>query len=229
MNPILETLQNKQLIWRGFQQAVQPAPIATGYAQLDNNLAGGLPNQGVVEIKTLNGIGEIRVFAHYLAQVQKQGLIIFVAPPALVASEFLLSIGLDISQVYILTPENESDALWCVEHCLKSGCCKSILLWHTAHIALHQIKRLMLAAEKGQSCLLLYRPLSLNSLALPVNMSLRFYPHQQGLEVVIDKCRSRPPLAAFILDMHQQWQALTLPIVPKNIGLTRVNTNAQAS
>ncbi|GLX77908.1 recombinase RecA [Thalassotalea insulae] len=209
MNPIIESLTNQRLLWRGFEQKAQPKSIATGYEQLDEKLAGGLPEYGVVEIKSLNGIGEVRLFSRYLLQAQQQGLIVFIAPPALVSSEFLHAIGLDISQVYILTPEHEKDALWCAELCLKSGCCQSVLLW-CADIALHQVKRLLLASETGHSCLLLYRPLLKHSLALPVHISMRFIADALGIKVTVDKCRGCAPSSAFIVDMQAHWPEFTV-------------------
>lgn len=207
MNPIIEKLQNSQLVWRGFEHAIKEDLISTNYPLLDQKLKGGLPQKGVIEIKTLNGIGEIRVLAQYLHQQHKTGLIFFIAPPAMISSEFFSSIDIDINQIYVITPATDIEALWCAELCLKSESCACVLLWqHSATI--HQTKRLSLATEQGKSSLFFFRPYSTSLASLPAQLSLCFTAHPLGIAIAIDKYKGGRTSSAFVVSMAKQWPEL---------------------
>lgn len=224
-NALLNKLQHKQWLWRGFQTQHHEGTISSGYPELDKKLAGGFPKQGVIELKTLNGIGEIRAVVPYLRALQHQGIIVLIAPPAHISSEFLVQSGIDVNRILLLTPKEEKEALWCAEQCLKSGCSASVLLWLQT-LEIHQVRRLNLASEKGQASLLLFRLPTAASFTLPVSLSIRFLPLSYGLKVAIDKRKGGKNHQEFIIRMNQHWPDLALPNKANNVVELMQNSKA---
>ena len=70
MNSTLEYLKNKQLIWHATQAKETTGLDSSGFVELDEQLGGGLPEQGLVDIQSPVGIGELRLLLPYLKQRQ---------------------------------------------------------------------------------------------------------------------------------------------------------------
>ena len=207
--------QNQGLLWYGNRNDQLAGRLATGFDSLDKALSGGWPPQGVVDIKTPMGIGEIRLMLPYLQNKQAQGLLVLIAPPTLISAEFLLANGIDLSRVLLLNLYQEEEALWAAEQCLKSGCCALVLLWQKA-LSVKQARRLLLSTEQGKSSLLLYRlAQKAMSFSIPSHLSMSLQPHELGIQVRIDKQRGGQPSAEMTLDMQSRWPDLTLPSVTK--------------
>ncbi|MGP9800667.1 translesion DNA synthesis-associated protein ImuA [Rheinheimera sp. NSM] len=207
MSALLEQLARRQLLWQGnsCQAAYQAVP--SGYPELDQQLAGGFPASGLIELQTQLGIGELRLLLPYLQQQHSSGrLLVLISPPAMPCADMLCAAGITLSQLVIVTPKTGKEALWAAEQCLQSGCCASVLLWQ-AGLKLAQARRLQLAAEQGAASLvLLRRPAT--GLSLPVNLSLELKPHRQGLQLSVHKRKGGWPGSAFVLDMRSRWPAL---------------------
>ncbi len=210
MSNILDYLKNKQLVWQGNQEDMCLAASPSGYPELDAHLDGGLPEQGIIDIQSDTGIGELRLFLPYLLrrEAQQQGLLAIVGAPLRINSETLAEAGFDLAQVLILQPNNAQEALWAVEQCLKSGCCHSVLAWHRP-LQVHQVKRLQLAAKQGGSLCLMFRQQQ-QSISLPVTMAVQLAAHSQGISVQVNKRVGSWNNNGINLDMRQHWPALTL-------------------
>ncbi|MDX1677705.1 translesion DNA synthesis-associated protein ImuA [Arsukibacterium sp.] len=233
MSALLEQLTRRQLLWQGDSQQLAYQAVASGYPELDQQLAGGLPATGLIDIQTQIGIGELRLLLPYLQTQQQhsQRLLAFISPPAELSADMLSASGLKLSQLLIITPDNPADnsaqaaksvkqgrtakplsaqqqALWAAEQCLQSGCCASVLLWPAA-ISLAQARRLQLAAEQGAASMIVFRD-SAQTLCLPVNLSIRLQPDPQGLKLTVLKRKGSWPAAPFKISMQQQWPALCL-------------------
>ncbi|SNY44768.1 hypothetical protein SAMN06297280_0782 [Arsukibacterium tuosuense] len=237
MSALLDQLTRRQLLWHGDSQQLAYQAVASGYPELDQQLAGGLPATGLIDIQTDAGIGELRLLLPYLQQQQQhsQRLLVFIAPPAELSADMLAGAGLDLSQLLIITPgqqaaatanvaarhkksaeKNQSakkfsvqqQALWAAEQCLQSGCCATVLLWPAA-ISLAQARRLQLAAEQGAASMVVFRNAS-QTLSLPVNLSIRLQPDPLGLQVTVLKRKGSWPAAPFQVNMQQKWPALCL-------------------
>ena len=218
MNTILNYLKSKQLVWHGNHvSAVLPA-ASTGFSELDAALAGGFPEQGVVDIHSALGIGELRLLLPYLCarQQTQQRLLVFIAPPMQLNSEMLAEYGFALSQVLFIHPEDPQQALWSAEQCLKSACCQAVLLWHQG-LEIHQVKRLQLAAEQGQALQVLFRSQLDISLSLPVTLAMKLRTDPAGLSLEITKRKGGWSRAPFVLNMAQHWPALTLSSRHDNI------------
>ena len=83
MSALLEQLARRQLIWQGNNQQAAYQAVSSGFAELEQKLAGGFPATGLIDIQTEYAIGELRLLLPYLVQQQSQGrLLVLIAPPA---------------------------------------------------------------------------------------------------------------------------------------------------
>lgn len=230
MSALLEQLARRQLVWHGDSQQVAYQGVNSGYSELDQQLGGGLPATGLIDIHTEAGIGELRLLLPYLQQQQQQTqrLLVFIAPPAELSADMLAAAGLNLCQLLIITPGQQSkpklprsakapagkksaikqDALWAAEQCLQSGCCATVLIWPAA-MSLAQARRLQLAAEQGAASMVLFRRPG-QALSLPVNLSFSLQPQPHGLQLTVLKRKGSWPAAPFLIDMHSRWPALCL-------------------
>lgn len=206
-NPLLQALTSRHLIWRGgtgLGQKTRP----TGLPQLDHKLGGGLPTQGVIDVRSLRGIGELRLFLPSLSEAQGSGrLCVFISPPWQLYAEGLARAGLDLAQVLVVRPGTDAESLWAAEQSLKSGACHAVILWQDS-MTLHQARRLQLAAQQGQAQLVLLR--SSEAPSLPASLCLQLTAHSRGLMVNVLKRRGGWPVREFLLDLRNHWPELTL-------------------
>jgi len=221
MNHILEHLKNKRLIW----QANQPTTFEvnsdvelTGYPELDSALQGGFPQQGVVDIDSSIGIGELRLLLPSLKARQNKSsrLLVLIASPMQINAEMLAEYGFALDQVLIIQPNSAAQALWSAEQCLKSGCCHSVLLWHAA-LEIYQVKRLQMASEKGDCVQFMFRQKHQVSLSLPVPLAIKLSAHKQGVNLQITKRRGGGPADPFAISMQKYWPELSLQSQQTNV------------
>lgn len=218
MNTILNYLKSKQLVWHGNHVKSALSVASSGFSELDLALGGGFPEQGVVGIHSPVGIGELRLLLPCLhaRQQNSQKLLVFIAAPMQLNSEMLAEYGLPLAQILLIQPDTSQQALWSAEQCLKSGCCQTVLLWQQ-NLAIHQAKRLQLAAEQGEALQILLRSQAATRLSLPLSLSLTLAAHPAGLKVHITKRKGGWPRPPFVLSMRQHWPALTLAPIGDNI------------
>ena len=213
MTNLIEQLQRQALVWRGNmakQVVAKQQNLTTGFELLDQHLAGGF-SLGVNEIQSVSGIGELRLLLPVLqAACLEHRLIVFIAPNGNICGQMLAKQGIELSQVLIISPETQQEALWAAEQCLRSGACHSVVMWSQAGLAIHQVKRLQIACAAGNSLHFLLREHKAETATLPFNLSLSLIPHQQGLLVKVNKRKCGWPSMPFTLDMSEHWPALTL-------------------
>lgn len=213
MSALLEQLTRRQLLWHGNSQHTAYQAVPSGYAELDQQLAGGFPATGLIDIQTGTGIGELRLLLPYLQQQQSGGrLLVFISPLAEPCADMLCAAGIVLSQLVIITPKTGKDALWAAEQCLQSGCCASVLLWQVP-LKQAQARRLQLAAEQGAASLILLRRPQ-QGLSLPVNLSIQLQPHRQGVLLSVQKRKGGWPAAPFLVDMQHRWPGLCFSTEP---------------
>lgn len=211
----LNEYQNKGLIWYGCKNNDQIKKVSSHYEQLDKSLHGGFPSEGIIELKTPLGIGELRLLLPYLLEKQSQfdGEMMFIAPPVQLNAEFFLANGLDLNKIIVLPVYEKRKALWAAEQSLSSGCCNVVFLWQN-ELDIKQVRRFMLACEQGSSSLVLIRNVQQHSsklLSLPSALSLSLFPSPQGIQVKIDKQKGGMASAPFLINMSNTWQDLTIP------------------
>ncbi|WJG09495.1 translesion DNA synthesis-associated protein ImuA [Aliiglaciecola sp. LCG003] len=218
MNTLIEQLKNKRLIWQGNQQQVFTSTNSSGYAELDHALQGGFPQQGVIDIDSPIGIGELRLMLPALRSRQQQSnrLVVFIAAPMQINGEMLAEFGFALEQILILQPNSAEQALWSAEQCLKSGCCHGVLLWHK-NVEIPQAKRLQLAAEQGDALQLIFRQDNPLKISLPIDLAMKLASHRQGISVQITKRKGGWLEKPFEVNMSANWPELTLPEMSSNV------------
>jgi len=199
----LDKLLENPRVWRGREQAGRKAGLASGYPELDKYLpGGGWPTGSLTEILTAHyGIGELRLLMPALARLggetpqqdfAEPGWIAWVAPPFQPYPPALQQCGIDLSRMLIVRPKDASEILWSAEQALSSGTCAAVLLWPET-LDDQASRRLQLAAEKGDSWAVAFRPLSARRQASAAALRLELYSGGQGMRVHILKSRGGRP------------------------------------
>jgi hypothetical protein len=184
----LDKLLENPRVWRGRDQAGHRAGLSSGYAELDRHLpGGGWPRESLTEILIDHyGIGELRLLMPALARLSTEaapqdftepGWIAWVAPPFQPYPPALQQCGIDLSRMLIVRPRDDSEILWSAEQALSSGTCAAVLLW-PAMLDDQGSRRLQLAAEKGRSWAIAFRPLAARR--QPSAAALRVELHPDG-------------------------------------------------
>ena len=190
-------------VWRGRNQAQQKAGLASGYPELDRHLpGGGWPTEALTEILTEQyGIGELRLLMPALAQLSAEdaqsdynepGWIAWVAPPFQPYPPALQQCGIDLSRMLIVRPEDPSEILWSAEQALSSGTCAAVLFW-AERLDDQASRRLQLAAEKGHSWAIAFRPMAARLQPSVAALRLELHSSSDGTRVHILKSRGGRP------------------------------------
>lgn len=208
----LEKLLENPRVWRGSSQASSRAGLASGYPKLDQCLpGGGWPQQALTEILIEQyGIGELRLLMPALAELSAEetqtayadndyegsykepGWIAWVAPPFQPYAPALQQCGIDLSRMLIVRPKDDSELLWSAEQALSSGTCAAVLLWPDK-LDDQASRRLQLAAEKGDSWAIAFRPLTARQQPSAAALRLLLQSTGQGTRVHILKSRGGRP------------------------------------
>lgn len=202
----LEKLLENPRVWRGSSQSGTRAGLASGYPQLDRCLpGGGWPLAALTEILIGQyGIGELRLLMPALAELSAEetqvqygeytepGWIAWIAPPFQPYAPALQQSGIDLSRVLIVRPKDDSELLWSAEQALSSGTCAAVLLWPDK-LDDQASRRLQLAAEKGHSWAIAFRPLTARQQPSAAALRLELQPTEQGTRVHILKSRGGRP------------------------------------
>ncbi len=223
MQDIIQHLKSQHLVWQANVTKADSQQFlnSSGFPELDTLLGGGLPPHGVVDMESVGSIGELRLLAPYLKSSLARGVTAFIQPPALMNPLFLHGIGLDINQVWVITPKHPRDALWAAEQCLKSGACSNVLLWQE-ELEIHQVKRLQVASEQGSCPLFMLKPTRPNRLSLPVSLSLKVQGHEQGVSVEVLKRKGGWSKGKVEINFQHYYPQLVVPA--KLVGTAKSHT-----
>lgn len=180
-------------IWRGHEQA-QIQAAATGFAELDRVLPGGGWPMGAVSevLHAQPGVGELSLALPLLQRLtQAQRKVALIAPPYRPYAPRLAASGLQLAQLIVVETDDAQNALWSAEQLLRAGA-GSVLLW-IAQAETQSLRRLQLAAESGDSCVLIYRPERFATEATPSALRLRVWREPSATRVDVLKCRGMKP------------------------------------
>lgn len=201
-SPLDKLLQNPR-VWRGRNQAQQKAGLASGYPELDRHLpGGGWPLKALTEILIEQyGIGELRLLMPALARLSAEdpqsdysepGWIAWIAPPFKPYPPALQQSGIDLSRMLIVRPRDAGETLWSAEQALSSGTCAAVLFW-AERLDDQASRRLQLAAEKGNSWAIAFRPMIARQQPSAAALRLELHSSAQGTRVHILKSRGGRP------------------------------------
>lgn len=210
-SPLDKLLENPR-VWRGRNQAQRKAGLSSGYPELDRHLpGGGWPLQALTEILTEHyGIGELRLLMPALARLtvedpqsdySEPGWIAWVAPPFQPYPPALQQGGMDLSRMLIVRPKSPGEILWSAEQALSSGTCAAVLFW-AEQFDDQASRRLQLAAEKGNSWGIAFRPMAARQQPSAAALRLELHSSVQGTRVHILKSRGgRPTVLTKLLNL----------------------------
>ena len=199
----LDKLLESPRIWRARNQPQAEQGLSSGYEQFDRHLpGGGWPRAALTEILVEQyGIGELRLLMPALASLcveepgdgtVEPGWIAWVAPPLQPYPPALQHRGIDLSRMLIVRPRKESEILWSAEQALSSGTCVAVLLWPKI-LDDQASRRLQLAAEKGASWAIAFRPLAARHEASAAALRIELTASRKGMRLAILKSRGGRP------------------------------------
>jgi hypothetical protein len=184
----LDALLDERRVWKGRAQVQPVAAQPTGHPLLDAALPiGGWPPAALTEILVpANGSGELRLLWPTLARLATAGeRIVLVAPPFVPYPQAWQSAGVDLRQLSVIQA-SDTDALWAVEQCLRSGSCGAVLAW-PGKVDDRALRRLQVAAETGETLAFACR--GQQAAANPSPAALRIAIDVRPRQLRVLKCR----------------------------------------
>jgi hypothetical protein len=191
MSRDLSRLLEHPAIWRG-RSAARTKTLPTGFAALDEGLPGrGWPHAGLIEIlPTCFGAGELFLLLPVLAAVTQRAearWCAWVAPPLQPFGPALAARGVALERVLVINPPQKGLG-WAFEQTLRSGACDIALGWLRSALP-RQIRRLHLAAERGDTLGVLFRPREAARDSSPAVLRIVVEPTAPGARVTLLKSR----------------------------------------
>lgn len=199
-SPELVRLLEHPALWRG-NRVARADVVSSGFDVLDARLpGGGWPRTGLIEVLIPQyGIGELTLLLPALAALSRAPLArwcAWVEPPFEPFAPALAAHGLVLNRILIVRSGEagtglgnaRSNALWAFEQCLGSAACDIVLCWADEIRARH-IRRLQLAAERGRTLGVLFRPLSAALQASHAILRLELSAAADGLRASLLKSR----------------------------------------
>ena len=170
VNSELARLLEHPAIWRGTSVA-RTEVFPSGFSALDERLpGGGWPRSGLVEILVSRfGVGELTLLLPALAALTRRPMArscAWVAPPFEPFAPTLAAHGIALERVLVIrvptarkrrTRGSPEAILWAFEQSLGSGACDVVMAW-AGRPRPKEIRRLQLAAERGRTLGVLFRP-----------------------------------------------------------------------
>ena len=200
----VETLLDSPHVWRGHGRAHSSAGLPSGYPSLDRCLpGGGWPLHALSEILLDNyGIGELELLMPALASLTARdsvtegrdtsAWVAWIAPPFQPYPPALAEWRIDVSRVLVVRPRDAQEVLWSAEQALSSGTCAAVLLW-PARLDDQSSRRLQLAAEKGASWAIAFRPLKARREPSAAALRIMLEAVADGTDLSIVKNRGGQP------------------------------------
>ena len=190
-DPKIARLLEHPAIWRGRSAAQRRSGLPTGFAALDEYLPdSGWPRTGLIEILVARfGSGELTLLMPALAALTRAAVArwcVWVAPPLVPFAPALASGGVVLDRVTVVGGER---SLWAFEQALGSGACDAVLGW-LRQVKPRDIRRLQLAAERGRTLGMLFRPRRAAREASAAVLRLSVEPLAAGVRLTILKGRS---------------------------------------
>ena len=190
-DPKIARLLEHPAIWRGRSAAQRRSGLPTGFAALDEYLPdSGWPRTGLIEILVARfGSGELTLLVPALAALTCAAAArwcVWVAPPLVPFAPALASGGVVLDRVAVVGGER---SLWAFEQALGSGACDAVLGW-VRRPKPRDLRRLQLAAERGRTLGVLFRPHRAAREASAAVLRLSVEPLAAGVRITLLKGRS---------------------------------------
>lgn len=217
-DPKIARLLEHPAIWRG-RSAASRVGLPSGFAALDEHLPDkGWPRTGLIEILVSRfGSGELTVLIPALAALTRAAAArwcVWVAPPLVPFAPALTSRGVALDRIAVVGGAHHLDhptksrstllrafsarqdtrfrgdpGLWAFEQALGSGACDAVLGW-VRQLKPRDIRRLQLAAERGRTLGVLFRPRRAARESSAAMLRLSVEPLTAGVRLTILKGRT---------------------------------------
>lgn len=189
-DPRLARLLEHPAIWRG-RSAARRCGTPTGFDALDACLPdGGWPDAGLIEILVSRfGSGEMRVLLPALAALSRARCArwcVWVAPPLMPFAPALAAGGIRLDRVAVV---GAAQPQWAFEQALGSGACDAVLAW-AQRLRTQDLRRMQLAAERGRTLGVLFRPHRAARDPSVAVLRLGLEPRAAGVRIALLKARS---------------------------------------
>jgi hypothetical protein len=189
-DPKLTRLLEHPAIWRG-RNAARRLGLPSGFAALDEFLPDqGWPRTGLIEILVARfGSGELSLLLPALAALTRASSArwcVWVAPPLTPFAPALAARGIVLERVAVVGGARPS---WAFEQTLGSGACDAVLAWLRQPKA-RDLRRLQLAAERGRTLGVLFRPRRAAGEASAAVLRLGLEPLTAGARITLLKGRT---------------------------------------
>ena len=189
-DPKITRLLEHPAIWRG-RSAARRSGLSTGFAALDAYLPdSGWPRTGLIEILVSRfGSGELTVLVPALAALTRATAArwcVWVSPPFVPFAPALAARGVMLDRVAVVAGARP---LWALEQTLGSGACDAVLGW-VRQPKPRDTRRLQLAAERGRTLGVLFRPQRAARETSAALLRLVIEPSAAGIRLTLIKGRS---------------------------------------
>jgi len=188
----LARLLEHPAIWRG-RSVARAEVLPTGYAALDDCLPGrGWPRTGLIEILVSRfGVGELYLLFPALAALTRRPAArwcVWVAPPLEPYAPALSAHGALLERMLVVRGR-APESLWAFEQTLGSGAGDIALAWAIRSPRARAIRRLQLAAERGKTLGVLFRPMRAAQESSAAVLRVAVEPKFDGARVTLLKSR----------------------------------------
>jgi hypothetical protein len=210
VNSELARLLEHPAIWRGTSVA-RTETLPTGFGALDERLPGkGWPRSGLIEILVSRfGVGELTLLLPALAALTRRPMArwcVWVAPPLEPFAPSLAAHGVLLERLLVVrapiaherahkrgSPNGipvarAARATWAFEQSLGSGACDIALAW-AKRPRTKEIRRLQLAAERGRTLGVLFRPQQAARESSYAALRMSISPSAHGVRVTLLKSK----------------------------------------
>jgi cell division inhibitor SulA/protein ImuA len=198
VNSELARLLEHPAIWRGTSVA-RTETLPTGFGALDERLPGrGWPRSGLIEILVSRfGVGELTLLLPALAALTRRPMArwcVWVAPPLEPFAPSLAAHGVALERLLVVRPPaapkrgSPNGILWAFEQSLGCGACDIAMAWAKRPRS-KEIRRLQLAAERGRTLGVLFRPQQAARESSYAALRMTIAPCAHGVRVTLLKSR----------------------------------------
>ena len=157
--------------------------LPTGFAPLDARLCEqGWPLGTCIEVLSdASGMGAMGLFLPAMEALNRQQRWqTFIAPPYTPYAPLLAARGIDTKQVLLVHPREREEILWSTEQALRSGTCSAVFSWLGAgEYRYAELRRLQLAAARGNTLAILFRPQEAAHQHSPAALRLQMTAYRQ--------------------------------------------------
>lgn len=219
-------------VWRGFKDGHQIPPCSagsSGFNDLDNNLRGsGWPSDGLIDLALQHYGNEWFLWLPWLQKQMQMGqTIALINPPWLPYATSLISAGLMLDQLLIVTPQSHGQWLASWRDIAKANVCSGVLAW-TPALSYPELRKCHLLAADHDGLYAIHRPWMSQRQHSPavLRMALRWQP--AGLHCQLLKQKGTVAGQQFYLPPPPALAPLWQTFGHQQVNGTQPKTNARA-